>query len=114
MLRKTERFSELIQDGFGCKNVEVAAETAANYSITNDVSVLAASLQPDLLTVELTTSIHTEGVYSVSVSNVRDRATTPNTIAPSSSANYTYVDNTAPAIASRRWPCRMACGRLRP
>ncbi len=79
---------------------EASAETAANYSITNDVSVLAASLQPDLLTVELTTSIHTEGVYSVSVSNVRDRATTPNTIAPSSSANYTYVDNTAPAIAS--------------
>ncbi|MBL7093193.1 Ig-like domain-containing protein, partial [candidate division KSB1 bacterium] len=88
----TVTFNEPVEQG--------SAETVANYSISNNISVLAASLQPDLVTVELTTSVQAEGNYTVSVSNVKDRAVNPNTIAPNSSLDYAYVDNTKPTIAS--------------
>ncbi|MBC8182337.1 Ig-like domain-containing protein [candidate division KSB1 bacterium] len=90
--KATVTFNEPVEQG--------SAETSANYTISNNISVVSASLQPDLVTVELTTSVHAEGDYTVSVSNVRDRATNPNTIAPNSSVNYAYVDGTKPTIAS--------------
>ena len=58
---------------------QVRAESPANYSIDNGISVSAASLGVDLKTVTLTTSALSEGVsYTLTVQNVRDRAQSPN------------------------------------
>ncbi len=51
------------------------AQDAANYSISPELSVIEAYLQPDGVTVSLTTAGHTQGQeYSVTVQNVRDLA----------------------------------------
>ena len=68
---------------------EASAEDESNYSIDQGISVLAAQLDGDLLTVHLSTSEHAEGItYIVTVNAVRDRAASPNTIAPNSMASY--------------------------
>jgi len=64
------------------------AQAIANYSIDNGVTVSAAVLASDQVTVTLTTSTLTENVeYTLTINNVRDRATMPNTIA----SNTTFL-----------------------
>ena len=77
---------------------KVSAETKVNYTISNNIVVQSANLLADLVTVELTTKVHAEGNYTLTVSNVKDRAINPNTINAGSTANYTYVDITKPTI----------------
>ena len=70
---------------------QVSAETTSNYSIDNGIVVLGASLQPDPTVVVLTTSDHIDEVaYMLTVSNVRDRARNPNTIAAGSQVGYSF------------------------
>ncbi|MCF6325347.1 MAG: DUF5011 domain-containing protein [Gammaproteobacteria bacterium] len=67
-----------------------SAENSANYALNLGINVTAASLNADKRTVSLTVSPLTEDTtYEVSVSNVQDRAQTPNTINPSSKT-FTY------------------------
>jgi len=69
-----------------------SAETAANYSIDNGVTVSGAVLGSDLRTVTLSTSLHSSGsTYTLSVSNVRDQAASPNVIAPNSTKGYLFA-----------------------
>jgi alpha-L-fucosidase len=70
------------------KSVEQAsAENAANYRMSDGVSISAAALGPDLKTVTLTTSPMKEfSVCTLTINNVRDRAQTPNVILPGSTA----------------------------
>jgi len=63
--------------------LELASATnAANYVFTNGPATLAADLGPDNATVTLTTTLMApDSNYVLVINNVRDRATTPNTIA---------------------------------
>jgi hypothetical protein len=71
---------------------ESSATDISNYSIDSGITISSASLGADLKVVTLTTSIHSEGpTYTLTVSNVRDRASTPNVIAPNTQMNYTFV-----------------------
>jgi hypothetical protein len=78
--------------------VELASATnPANYTLNNGATVLAASLSDDLSTVVLTTTpLSATLTYTLTVNNVRDRATTPNTILANSqrtfSLTYTPLD----------------------
>jgi hypothetical protein len=69
-----------------------SAENAANYGIDNGISISSASLNPDNKSVTLTTSPMTKDVtYTLTVNNVRDRATTPNTIAANSRKTFAFL-----------------------
>ena len=58
-----------------------SATTPSNYSINNGVTVSSASFAGDTRTIVLTTSAMSPSVtYTLTVNNVRDRASTPNTI----------------------------------
>ncbi|MBU7006725.1 cytochrome c3 family protein [Phosphitispora fastidiosa] len=82
------------------------AQAAANYSISPELSVIEAYLQPDGMTVSLTTGSHTPGqAYTVTVQGVRDPAgnvidTTQNTAGFNGSAaavrtpHGSYLDDT--------------------
>ncbi len=77
----------------------VSAENIHNYTIESNVSVLSAKLLDDLQTVELNTSDHYMGAtYTVTVSNVTDRAVVPNFIQSGSSRVYEGV--AGPLIAA--------------
>lgn len=71
--------------------VEVASATnKANYVFTNGLAISTALLGSDKLSVTLTTGTLVGGSnYTVRVSNVRDRATAPNTIAANSPVSFT-------------------------
>jgi len=70
--------------------VETASATSiTNYALSAGISISAASFGPDTKTIVLTTAALTFGNnYTLSVNNVRDRAATPNTIAPNSQATF--------------------------
>jgi hypothetical protein len=69
-----------------------SAESAANYTIDQNVSVSGAALGTDLKTVILTTSTLSENVdYTLTINNVRDRATSPNIIVSNSQASFQYT-----------------------
>ena len=71
---------------------EASATNASNYQINNGITVVIASLGSDLKTVTITTSSHGEDIiYTLTVNNVKDRAASPNTIAPNTTASYQYV-----------------------
>jgi len=99
------RFSEPVGTG--------SAENSANYQINLGIAVTAASLSSDGRTVSLTVSpLAADTVYSVSVSNVQDRANTPNIITGLSGKTFTYriaddfEDGTAEGwspLTSGRW-----------
>ena len=78
--------------------LEIASATdTTHYSINNGVVVTAANLDVDGRTVVLATSPMVKGLtYTLTVNGVRDRAATPNTIAPNSqrtfSLDYTPLD----------------------
>lgn len=59
---------------------QTAAETKANYTINKSVTVQDAKLSLDQKSVILTTSEMAEISYSLTVKNIKDKATTPNVI----------------------------------
>jgi len=78
-------FSEPVEQG--------SAQAAANYSIDNGVLIASAVLGNDQKTVLLTTSPLAKNVtYTLTVNNVRDRASSPNSIAPNTRAGFAYRD----------------------
>jgi parallel beta-helix repeat protein len=71
---------------------ETSATAISNYAIDNGITISSASLGSDLKTVTLATSTHTEGItYTLTVNNVKDRVSVPNTIAPNTQVTYQYV-----------------------
>lgn len=86
------------------KQLELSsAETADNYRISGGVEVRSAKLDPAGTMVLLSTSAHTPGkLYILTVSNVRDRASIPNQIAPNSPYLYTYdpLERTTLAVSN--------------
>lgn len=71
---------------------EASSEDISNYGIDNDVTISGASLASDLKTVVLTTSPHTDGVTcTLTVNNIKDRASTPNVIAANTQVTYTFA-----------------------
>ncbi len=98
------------------------AEDRTNYQISLGIAVTAASLSDDGLVVSLTVSqLATDTFYTLSVSDIRDRAKTPNTIASLSSKDFTYriadgfedgtADGWTPSDASR-WTVEMDKGSM--
>ncbi|MHB9010406.1 MAG: cytochrome c3 family protein [Carboxydocellales bacterium] len=82
------------------ENVNVtSAQTTANYSIDNGLTVSSAVLLADNRTVRLTTSGQTSGtVYTVTVTNVKDWANV--VIVGSNTAAFTGVESAPPTIVS--------------
>src|SRR5262249_46334269 len=81
--------------------VEAASATNKNnYSISNGILVNKAAFGADNQTVVLTTGPMSSGVlYTLTVNNVRDRATTPNTIAANTQKTFS-IDFTPADIAT--------------
>ncbi len=73
--------------------VELSSATnVSNYSINNRITVLGASLGSDLKTVTLTTSPHTGNIsYTLTVNNIKDRASSPNMIAGNTQVIYSFL-----------------------
>lgn len=73
--------------------VEVSsATTPSNYAINYGISISAALLSADSVTITLTTSkLSPEIPYILTVNYVIDRAVTPNTIAPDTQIAFTFV-----------------------
>jgi len=70
---------------------QASATTAGNYGLNNGAIVQAASLSGDFRTVVLTTTPLGSGSYTLTVNNVRDRATVPNTILAGSTRTFSTV-----------------------
>lgn len=67
----------------------MSAGNPANYRLSNWLSVLSATLQPDGQTVELSTSLMSGGsTYTLTVSNVSDVSSLGNAIAPGTSVEF--------------------------
>ena len=98
----------------GTTNVQIAfsktldattATSTANYQFTNGLAVTSASLAADNMTVVLATGPLVYGSnYTILISGVRDRASTPNTIAPNTPANFTALPYTPQDIGSPSVP----------
>ena len=69
---------------------QATAQNTSNYSITNSVDVISASLSGSEVT--LTTTYHSPGAYTVSVINVEDLAGNP-IVPPNNTADYEYAAN---------------------
>ena len=82
-----------VSPGGPARNVPVevvSATKASNYTLNNGATVLAANFADDARTIVLTTSVLSPGrTYTLTVNGVKDRATTPNTIAPNSQKTFT-------------------------
>ena len=71
---------------------EESAQAIENYTIDYDVTVTNAALDPDTITVTLTTSTLAEGViYTLTVNDVRDCSIAGNVIEPDSQVEFTFV-----------------------
>jgi hypothetical protein len=87
-----------------------SATTPANYQLSPGVSVNAAAFGSTLDSIVLTTSPMTLGtVYTLRVSNVQDRAQTPNSISPNSTLSFMALefapmDIGEPPLAGRAVP----------
>jgi hypothetical protein len=70
--------------------VEAASATnVANYTVSGGISVLRAAFGVDNRTIVLTTTpMAANSAYTLTVNNVRDRATTPNAILPNSQGSF--------------------------
>ncbi|HOX85097.1 MAG TPA: DUF4038 domain-containing protein [bacterium] len=81
----------------------LSAQNAANYRISPSVLINSATLQSDGRSVVLATAGHQAGtMYTLFVSNIKDRASSPNTILPNSLHSYRFnpslqVTNLTPA-----------------
>lgn len=80
-----------------------SVQTTSNYSIYPGITVMDAVLEEDETTVTLTTSCHSSGNYLITVSNILDRAETPNIIPDNTSLGYTF-DATAVAGGMNNLP----------
>lgn len=83
-------FSEIVD--------ELSAETITNYSIDNGVVVLSADLVLDTKTIILKTSNLQNSNYSMTISNIKDRAFVPNVML-TTSLNFTHHNITSDYIA---------------
>jgi chitodextrinase len=73
---------------------QASAETVSNYAINQGITVSATSLGVDLKTVTLTTSTLSEGItYTLTVNNVKDLASVPNTIASNTQKTFTFTSD---------------------
>jgi len=84
---------------------KTSAEIAGNYTISNpSVVVQNAILQADLKTVILNTTQHVNGSYTLTINNVRDRASVPNTITPNTQKNYVWdkSDDIPPTVENAK------------
>lgn len=78
---------------------ESSATDVSNYSINNGIVVSGAALAADLTTVTLTTTALSTGVtYTLTVNSVRDRATTPNTIASDTTIDFEFLNLTTAEV----------------
>jgi hypothetical protein len=78
---------------FGEPIEQTFAQTISNFSMSSGIAISAASLAPDQKTITLTTSKMTKGTsYTLTMSNIADRAVAPNTIPPNSAFPFKYVD----------------------
>jgi len=78
-------FSEIVE--------KASAENNYNYRISNGVDIIRAILSADAVTVLLLTTPHTQDEeYTLSISDVKDRATPPNIIASNSMLTYVFED----------------------
>ena len=71
---------------------EASSEDPSNYSLTGGLAVDSAALSADNKTVyfKLAGSMIENGSYTLTVSNVRDRARAPNAIVPNSQISFIY------------------------
>lgn len=81
---------------------KASAELISNYSINYGIVVQSAVLQTDLKTVYLYTTLQPNRYYILTINNVRDRATVPNTIAANTTKEYSWEggDQQPPTIVS--------------
>jgi hypothetical protein len=71
---------------------QVSAENISNYSISDGIQVRKAQLQADLKSVLLETDSHAGNrTYTITINQIQDRATLPNTIRANSTAAYYVV-----------------------
>jgi hypothetical protein len=84
--------------------VEAATGTnIANYAITGGITIQSARFGADTRTILLSVSTLANGItYTLTVNNVRDRATTPNTILPNSTRTFSL--NSQPLPISYLFP----------
>ena len=84
--------------------VEPASATnVANYSINSGVTVSSATLSGSQTVTLLVSTLTLSNTYTVTVNNVRDRASTPNSIAANSQATFTakaYGLTARPAVGA--------------
>ncbi|MCZ7639961.1 MAG: immunoglobulin domain-containing protein [Verrucomicrobia bacterium] len=79
------------------------AQTTGNYQISGGISVSAATLINET-TVQLTTSRQTGGqTYTLTLNNLRDRAATPNTIAPNTTVQFNSAVFVEGLVQFERW-----------
>lgn len=72
-----------------------SATNAANYVLSNGATVSSAALGPDQSTVTLATSNLTVGqAYTLTLNNIADQASPPNTIAANTQLGFTVPDST--------------------
>ncbi|MFZ5516339.1 MAG: FlgD immunoglobulin-like domain containing protein [Candidatus Zhuqueibacterota bacterium] len=81
-----------------------SAENVSNYQINNNVTILSVRLAQGNRIVHIETAPHQAGAYSIVVNNIRDLATSPNSIAANSSLSYEYIpdDFTPPSMTEVR------------
>ncbi|NOZ61592.1 MAG: T9SS type A sorting domain-containing protein [Calditrichaeota bacterium] len=91
-------FEDSVDVTFSEPMEKTSAENIENYSISDSIEIFSAILDSDLLTVHLKTSKHKEQKYTLTVSNIKDRANNPNSIRENTTANYVYVDRTPPSV----------------
>lgn len=80
-----------------------SAENISNYTIQSGIQIQSVTLNETSRIAVIKTSAHQAGIkYDIFVSNVTDKAETPNAIAANSSSSYVYNpdDHTAPEITS--------------
>jgi len=77
---------------FFLEAVEEASSTnISNYAIDNGITIYSASLGSDLKMVTLSTSAHDENInYTITISNIRDRASKSN-IMPPTQVTYRFI-----------------------
>jgi hypothetical protein len=90
---------------------EVDATTAAsvaNYTISNGITVGAATLLGDRRTVVLSTAAHADGAYQITIRNVRDNSAAQNPMAQTA-LNYRVIDIVADGDGDGRENVRDNC-----
>ncbi|HLH55924.1 MAG TPA: lamin tail domain-containing protein [Verrucomicrobiae bacterium] len=92
------------------KPVQASSSTnTSNYSFTNGLVISSASLAADNQTVTLTTSPLVYGSnYTLVINGVRDRASTPNTIAPNTTVSFIALPYSAQDIGGPPFPTSVA------